>query len=120
MLRTMPELKAKLWENVNALQSGLKENNFNIGKTNTCVTPIFLEGDVPEAMAMVHDLRESYGVFCSIVIYPVIPKGMILLRLIPTAMHTLDDVNESIAAFSAIRDKLKKGIYKRIAASLME
>jgi len=120
MLRTMPELKAKLWENVNALQSGLKKNNFNIGKTNTCVTPIFLEGDVPEAMAMVHDLRESYGIFCSIVIYPVIPKGLILLRLIPTAMHTLDDVNESIAAFSAIRDKLEKGIYKRIAASLME
>jgi len=119
MLRTMPELKAKLWENVNALQSGLRKNNFNIGNTNTCVTPIFLEGDVPEAMAMVHDLRESYGVFCSIVIYPVIPKGMILLRLIPTAMHTLDDVNESIAAFSAIRDKLEKGIYKRIAATMM-
>ncbi len=119
MLRTMPELKAKLWENVNALQSGLKENNFNIGNTNSCVTPIFLEGDVPEAMAMVHDLRESYGIFCSIVIYPVIPKGMILLRLIPTAMHTLDDVNESIAAFSAIRDKLEKGIYKRIAAAMM-
>jgi len=119
MLRTMPELKAKLWENVNALQSGLRKNNFNIGNTNTCVTPIFLEGDVPEAMAMVHDLRESYGVFCSIVIYPVIPKGMILLRLIPTALHTLDDVNESIAAFSAIRDKLEKGIYKRIAATMM-
>ncbi len=119
MLRTMPELKAKLWENVNALQSGLRKNNFNIGNTNTCVTPIFLEGDVPEAMAMVHDLRESYGIFCSIVIYPVIPKGMILLRLIPTAMHTLDDVNESIAAFSAIRDKLEKGIYKRIAATMM-
>jgi len=119
MLRTMPELKAKLWENVDALQSGLKKNNFNIGNTNTCVTPIFLEGDVPEAMAMVHDLRESYGIFCSIVIYPVIPKGMILLRLIPTAMHTLDDVNESIAAFSAIRDKLEKGIYKRIAAAMM-
>ena len=119
MLRTMPELKAKLWENVDALQSGLRKNNFNIGKTNTCVTPIFLEGDVPEAMAMVHDLRESYGIFCSIVIYPVIPKGMILLRLIPTAMHTLEDVNESIAAFSAIRDKLEKGIYKRIAAAMM-
>jgi glycine C-acetyltransferase len=119
MLRTMPELKAKLWENVDALQSGLKKNNFNIGKTNTCVTPIFLEGDVPEAMAMVHDLRESYGIFCSIVIYPVIPKGMILLRLIPTATHTLEDVNESIAAFSAIRDKLEKGIYKRIAAAMM-
>jgi len=119
MLRTMPELKAKLWENVNALQSGLKKNNFNIGNTNTCVTPIFLEGDVPEAMAMVHDLRESYGIFCSIVIYPVIPKGMILLRLIPTAMHTLEDVKESIAAFSAIRDKLEKGTYKRIAATMM-
>ena len=119
MLRTMPELKDKLWENVNALQSGLRENNFNIGNTNTCVTPIFLEGDVPEAMAMVHDLRESYGIFCSIVIYPVIPKGMILLRLIPTAMHTLEDVKESIAAFSAIRDKLEKGIYKRIAAAMM-
>ena len=119
MLRTMPELKAKLWENVDALQSGLKKNNFNIGKTNTCVTPIFLEGDVPEAMAMVHDLRETYGIFCSIVIYPVIPKGMILLRLIPTAMHTLEDVNESITAFSAIRDKLEKGIYKRIAAAMM-
>ncbi|MDX5585654.1 MAG: aminotransferase class I/II-fold pyridoxal phosphate-dependent enzyme [Aureibaculum sp.] len=119
MLRTMPELKAKLWENVNALQSGLRKNNFNIGNTNTCVTPIFLEGDVPEAMAMVHDLRETYGIFCSIVIYPVIPKGMILLRLIPTAMHTLDDVNESITAFSAIRDKLEKGIYKRIAATMM-
>ena len=119
MLRTMPELKDKLWENVNALQSGLKENNFNIGNTNTCVTPIFLEGDVPEAMAMVHDLRESYGIFCSIVIYPVIPKGLILLRLIPTAMHTLEDVKESIAAFSAIRDKLEKGIYKRIAAAMM-
>ncbi|MCB0459196.1 MAG: aminotransferase class I/II-fold pyridoxal phosphate-dependent enzyme, partial [Flavobacteriaceae bacterium] len=119
MLRTMPELKAKLWENVNALQSGLKENGFDIGRTNTCVTPVFLEGDIPEAMALVQDLRENYGIFCSIVVYPVIPKGMILLRLIPTAAHTLDDVTETITAFSAIRDKLKKGIYKRIAAAMM-
>ncbi|MCB0485327.1 MAG: pyridoxal phosphate-dependent aminotransferase family protein, partial [Flavobacteriaceae bacterium] len=87
--------------------------------TNTCVTPVFLEGDIPEAMALVQDLRENYGIFCSIVVYPVIPRGMILLRLIPTAAHTLDDVTETITAFSAIRDKLKKGIYKRIAAAMM-
>ena len=119
MLRTMPELKQKLWENVNALQNGLKGNGFNIGKTNTCVTPVFLEGDIPEAMAMVNDLRENYLIFCSIVVYPVIPKGLIILRLIPTATHTLKDVEETIAAFSGIRSKLKKGIYKRIAASMI-
>ncbi len=118
MLRTMPELKEKLWENTNALQSGLKENGFDIGNTNTCVTPVFLEGDIPEAMAMVHDLRENYGVFCSIVVYPVIPKGIILLRLIPTATHTLEDVSETITAFSSMRDKLEKGVYKRIAAAM--
>ena len=119
MLRTKPELKQKLWENVNALQNGLKQNGFNIGKTNTCVTPVFLEGDIPEAMAMVNDLRENYRIFCSIVVYPVIPKGLIILRLIPTATHTLEDVEETISAFSAIRSKLKKGIYKRIAASMI-
>ena len=118
MLRTMPELKRKLWENVCALQNGLKKNGFNIGKTNTCVTPVFLEGDIPEAMAMVNDLRENYGVFCSIVVYPVIPKGLIILRLIPTATHTIEDVDETIESFSAIRSKLEKGIYKRIAASM--
>ena len=118
MLRTMPELKEKLWENVNALQSGLKEEGFNIGNTNSCVTPVFLEGDIPEAMAMVNDLRENYGVFCSIVVYPVIPKGMILLRLIPTAAHTLEDVSETIIAFSGMREKLEKGVYKRIAATM--
>lgn len=120
MLRTMPELKEKLWKNVNALQSGLKDHGFNIGNTNSCVTPVFLEGDIPEAMAMVNDLRENYGIFCSIVVYPVIPKGMILLRLIPTAAHNLDDVKETIAAFSAIRDKLENGIYKRIAAAMTQ
>jgi glycine C-acetyltransferase len=119
MLRTMPELKEKLWQNVNALQNGLKNNGFNIGKTNTCVTPVFLEGEIPEAMAMVNDLRENYGIFCSIVVYPVIPKGLIILRLIPTATHTLKDVKETITSFSAIREKLKKGIYKRIAAKMM-
>ncbi len=119
MLRTMPELKRKLWENVNALQSGLKDNGFDIGKTNTCVTPVFLEGDIPEAMAMVNDLRENYGIFCSIVAYPVIPKGLLILRLIPTATHTLEDIKETIESFSAIRAKLEKGIYKRIAAKMM-
>lgn len=120
MLRTMPELKEKLWENVHALQNGLKEQGFNIGKTNTCVTPVFLEGDIPEAMAMVNDLRENYGIFCSIVVYPVIPKGLIILRLIPTSTHNLEDVKITIDAFSAIRSKLVAGIYKRIAASMME
>ena len=119
MIRTMPELKDKLWENVNALQSGLKENGFNIGNTNTCVTPVILEGDIPEAMAMVRDLRDNYGIFCSIVVYPVIPKGMILLRMIPTTAHTLEDVRETIIAFSAMREKLKSGVYKRIAATMM-
>ena len=119
LIRTSPELKNKLWVIVDALQGELKDKGFNIGKTNTCVTPVFLEGDIPEAMAMVHDLRENYGIFCSIVVYPVIPKGLIILRLIPTATHTLEDVKETIESFSAIRTKLEKGIYKRIAASMI-
>ncbi len=116
MIRTMPELKAKLWENTNALQNGLKKNGFDIGATNTCVTPVFLEGEIPEAMAMVQDLRENYKIFCSIVVYPVVPKGMILLRMIPTTSHNLEDVELTIKAFSSIREKLEGGIYKRIAA----
>ncbi len=119
MIRTMPELKDNLWKIVDALQSGLKENGFDIGKTNTCVTPVFLEGDVPEAMALVHDLRENYRIFCSIVIYPVIPKGMMILRLIPTASHTLQDVTESIEAFKAIRTKLESGVYARIGKAMV-
>ncbi|MFD1315825.1 aminotransferase class I/II-fold pyridoxal phosphate-dependent enzyme [Namhaeicola litoreus] len=118
MIRTMPELREKLWENVRALQEGLVEKGFNIGNTNTCVTPVFLEGEIPEAMALVQDLRENYKIFCSIVVYPVIPKGMILLRLIPTAAHTLDNVRETIEAFSSIREKLETGVYKQIAAAL--
>ncbi len=119
MIRTMPELKDNLWKIVDALQSGLKENGFDIGKTNTCVTPVFLEGDVPEAMALVHDLRENYRIFCSIVIYPVIPKGMMILRLIPTASHTLQDVTESIEAFKGIRTKLESGVYARIGKTMV-
>ncbi|MCL5128435.1 MULTISPECIES: aminotransferase class I/II-fold pyridoxal phosphate-dependent enzyme [unclassified Algibacter] len=119
MLKTMPELKAKLWENVNALQSGLKARGFDIGTTQSCVTPVYLKGSIPEAMALVKDLRENYGVFCSIVVYPVIPKGLILLRLIPTATHTLEDVTETLNAFDAIRERLENGTYKRLSASVM-
>jgi glycine C-acetyltransferase len=118
MLRTMPELKDKLWENVDALQGGLKEAGFDIGTTNTCVTPVYLKGDIPEAMVMVNDLRENHGIFCSIVVYPVIPKGMIILRLIPTSAHTLEDVKVTIEAFSAIREKLEDGSYKKLSESI--
>ncbi|MEP3836539.1 MAG: aminotransferase class I/II-fold pyridoxal phosphate-dependent enzyme [Algibacter sp.] len=119
MLKTMPELKNKLWENVNALQSGLKERGFDIGTTQSCVTPVYLKGSIPEAMALVRDLRENYGIFCSIVVYPVIPRGLILLRLIPTATHTLEDVSETLDAFDAIRDRLENGTYKRLSAALI-
>tara|TARA_R110002020_G_scaffold85914_1_gene211678 strand:- start:124234 stop:125145 length:912 start_codon:yes stop_codon:yes gene_type:complete len=118
MLRTMPELREKLWENVNALQGGLKKRGFDIGTTQSCVTPVYLKGSIPEAMALVKDLRENHGVFCSIVVYPVIPKGLILLRMIPTASHTLQDVEETLDAFSAIRERLENGTYKRLSASV--
>ena len=113
LLRNSSEIKDKLWENVNALQSGLKEKGFNIGDTNTCITPVYLEGSIPEAMIMVNDLRENYGIFLSIVVYPVIPKGIILLRMIPTASHTIDDINETLTAFEAIRLKLVNRTYAK-------
>jgi glycine C-acetyltransferase len=112
MLRTMPEFKENLWKNVNALQSQLTEAGFEIGDTNSCVTPVYLKGDVPEAMGLVHDLRENHGIFCSIVVYPVIPKGMIILRLIPTASHTQADIDDTITAFKAVKEKLYSGGYK--------
>ena len=118
MLRTMPELKAKLWENVNALQNGLKERGFDIGTTTSCVTPVYLNGSIPEAMALVKDLRENHGIFCSIVVYPAIPKGLILLRLIPTATHTMKDIEETLDAFSSIRERLQNGTYKRLSAAV--
>ena len=120
MIRTMPELKDTLWKNTNSLQSGLRNAGFDLGTTQTCITPVFLKGEVPEAMALVYDLRENHGVFCSIVVYPVIPKGLIILRLIPTAKHTQTDIDETIVAFSAIRDLLENGTYKKLAASMME
>ena len=115
LLRESSEIKDKLWVNVNALQNGLREKGFNIGDTNTCITPVYLEGSIPEAMIMVNDLRENYGIFLSIVVYPVIPKGMILLRMIPTASHTIADIDETLTAFEAIREKLVNGTYKEIA-----
>jgi glycine C-acetyltransferase len=119
MIRTRPEFKDKLWVNVHALQGGLKAQGFDIGTTQSCVTPVYLKGSIPEAMALVKDLREKYSVFCSIVVYPVIPKGLILLRLIPTASHTLEDVEITLNAFSDIREKLENGAYKRISELMM-
>ena len=112
ILKKFPELKEKLWENVNFLQNGLREKGFDIGNTKSCVTPVYLKGSIPEAMTLVKDLRENYGIFCSIVVYPVIPKGLILLRLIPTASHTREDIDITLKAFSEIRTKLDKGFYK--------
>jgi len=119
MLRTRPEFKLKLWENVSALQNGLKKSGFDIGTTQSCVTPVYLKGSIPVAMSLVKDLRENYGIFCSIVVYPVIPKGLILLRLIPTATHTLDDVKITLKAFSGIREKLENGTYLRLSEAIM-
>jgi len=114
MLRSMPELKDNLWKNVRVLQKGLKDAGFDIGVTNSCVTPVYMKGSVEEAKNMVYDLRENYGIFCSIVVYPVIPKGMILLRLIPTALHTQDDIDETIKAFQSMLKKLQNKYYEKV------
>ncbi|TAH29738.1 MAG: pyridoxal phosphate-dependent aminotransferase family protein [Cytophagales bacterium] len=111
LLRTQPELKNNLWKIVSALQNGLRERNFNIGNTTSPVTPVFLSGSVGEATHLVLDLRQNYNIFCSIVAYPVVPKGIIMLRLIPTAVHTLEDVEETLQAFETIAQKLKDGKY---------
>jgi glycine C-acetyltransferase len=114
MIKQMPELRSKLWENVKAMQDGLRSRGFNIGETESPVTPVFLhsEGGVPEVTRMVRDLRENMGVFCSIVVYPVVPKGQIMLRIIPTASHTLEDVEYTLNAFTTLADKLKNRVYQ--------
>lgn len=117
MLQNRPELREKLWEVARALQTGLRERGFDIGNTDTMVTPVFLKGDLNEATALTRDLRETYGVFCSIVVYPVIPKGLIILRLIPTATHSLEDVRLTLDAFSAVSEKLAEGYYKQLEAA---
>jgi len=111
LIKSQPELKENLWKIVRALQNGLKAKGFNLGKTESPVTPVILQGGLSEATQIVADLRENYSIFCSMVIYPVVPKGVILLRLIPTAVHTLEDVKYTIDSFSEVREKLDAGNY---------
>lgn len=111
MLRNRPELREKLWTITHALQNGLKADGLNIGVTESPVTPVYLSGSVAEGTQVAYDLRENYGLFCSIVVYPVIPKGQLLLRLIPTATHTLEDVHYTVKAFKEVSEKLKSGVY---------
>ncbi len=111
LLRTQPELKERLWKIVHALQKGLRDAGFEIGKTNSPVTPVILNGTIPEASNLILDLRENYDIFCSMVVYPVVPKGVIMLRLIPTAVHTIEDVNYTIDAFKKIKENLNAGKY---------
>lgn len=111
LLREKPELKARLWHNVNRLQNGLRDRGFNIGTTNTPVTPVLMAGGLFDATQLIHDMRENYNIFCSVVVYPVIPKGQIILRLIPTAAHTDEDIDLTLEAFSALREKLEKKLY---------
>ena len=111
LLQNRPELREKLWEIANTLQNKLRAAGFNIGTTKSAVTPVLLNGTVPEATNLVVDLRENYNLFCSIVVYPVVPKDVIMLRLIPTAVHTLDDVDYTIKVFSEIKNKLANGVY---------
>ena len=113
MLRTMPELRENLWTVVRALQQGLRERGFNIGNTQTPVTPVILSGGVEEAASVAYDLRENFNIFCSVVIYPVVPKDVIMLRIIPTAAHTLADVEETIAAFEEVKHRLETDVYKQ-------
>lgn len=112
LLKNNTGLREKLWNVATTLQKGLRARGFDLGITNTMVTPVFLKGELLEATALTMDLRENYGIFCSIVVYPVIPKGLIELRLIPTAMHTMEDVDRTLEAFSEVADKLKSGYYK--------
>ncbi|HEC45095.1 MAG TPA: pyridoxal phosphate-dependent aminotransferase family protein [Bacteroides sp.] len=113
LLKNNPEIKDNLWKIVHALQDGLRKNGFNIGVTESPVTPVFLEGGLTEATNVIADMRENYKVFCSMVVYPVVPKGVIMLRIIPTAVHTLEDVEYTINAFNAIAKKLKEGAYPK-------
>ncbi len=112
MLKTMPELREKLWHNVNRLQKGLRDKGFDIGTTNSPVTPVIMKGDLPEATGMLMDLRENYNIFCSVVVFPVIPKGQIIFRLIPTAAHTDEDTDLTLKAFEETKRKLDAGTYK--------
>jgi len=113
LLRSQPEHKENLWKIVNAIQNGFKEKGYNIGTTQSPVTPVVMNGDTLEAVNLVKDLRNNHNIFCSVVVYPVVPKGTIILRIIPTAVHTLEDVEQTIAAFEAVKGKLDSGEYKK-------
>jgi glycine C-acetyltransferase len=117
LIKKHPEFREKLWENVRALQKGLKARGFDIGETASCVTPVFLHGDyeLTHVVGLVQDMRENMGVFCSIVTYPVVPKGQIMLRIIPTAAHTLEDVEYTMDCFQEVQRKLKDGVYRQLA-----
>jgi glycine C-acetyltransferase len=117
LIKKHPELREKLWENVRALQSGLRARGFDIGETTSCVTPVFLHGDyeLTHVVGLVQDMRENMGVFCSIVTYPVVPKGQIMLRIIPTAAHTLEDVEYTMDCFQEVQRKLQEGVYRQLA-----
>lgn len=112
LIKKHPEYLHRLWDSVRMLQSGLKERGLEIGETASCVTPVYLQGQPEEAAGLVHDLRENYNIFCSVVVYPVVPRGMIILRLIPTALHTDEDIQLTLDAFGEITGKLKHGVYK--------
>ena len=114
LIRQHPEFQQQLWQIVRALQEGLRRNGFDIGVTQSPVTPIYMRGGNEEGTNLVVDLRENYGIFCSIVVYPVIPKGEIILRVIPTAAHTMEDVEQTIEAFKAVRDKFESGYYRSL------
>ncbi len=112
LLRTRPEMKDKLWTIVNAIQQGLRDKGFNLGKTQSPVTPVLLNGGWKEAANMITDLRNNYNIFCSMIVYPVVPKDVIMLRIIPTAAHSLEDVKETIEVFEVIKEKLDSGVYR--------
>ena len=120
MIRTRPEFRERLWAVVTALQKGLKEAGFDLGRTNSPVTPVYMKGGYAEATNLVYDLRENYRIFCSMVVYPVIPKGELILRLIPTAMHSLEDVEYTLKAFKAVRKKLESGKYSKTEFARVE
>ena len=111
LLRERPELREKLWHNVNRLQQGFRERGFDLGTTNTPVTPVFMKGGLYDAVQLTHDMRENFDIFCSVVVYPVIPKGQIELRIIPTAAHTDEDIDKTLEAFSSVRHKLESKLY---------
>ncbi|MCG8320473.1 MAG: aminotransferase class I/II-fold pyridoxal phosphate-dependent enzyme [Cytophagales bacterium] len=119
LLKTKPELKENLWKVVDALQNGLKEKGFNIGTTEACVTPVLMSGGLNDATGLIKDLREQYNIFCSVVIYPVVPKNVIMLRLIPTAVHTIEDVEVTISAFESVKHKLVSGEYRKKGVAII-